>query len=248
MNKRNIIRLLLTLTVIFILNISDLVELHKNAIDFEFNLGNEFDKVFSELLFGFHRIDTGLNTAKLSQLAFLAAAPLFLGQNISADLSISGTYYFTRQNNRAVWYVKRALSLLGYSFVIASFTCLLNTLMTEYYDVGSVPKTRVALVLLSLTFCIFTLLMLSNISGIFFGSVIGLAAAVLFAAIGMLLVATPMRAASIVYNCTFRLDETYADMAVKVSVNAAYSIALFIAGLTVIRKKELSLVNAEHLF
>ncbi len=248
MNKRNIVRLLLTLTVIFILNISDLVELHKNTVDFEMNLGNEFDKVFSELLFGFHRIDTGLNTAKLSQLAFLAAAPLFLGQNISADLSISGTYYFTRQNNRAVWYVKRALSLLGYSFVIAAFTCLLNTLMTEYYDVGSVPKTRVALVLLSLTFCIFTLLMLSNISGIFFGSVIGLAAAILFAAAGMLLIATPMRAASIVYNCTFRLDETYADMAVKVSVNAAYSIALFIAGLTVIKKKELSLVNAEHLF
>ena len=87
MNKRNIVRLLLTLTVIFILNISDLVELHKNAIDFELNLGNEFDKVFSELLFGFHRIDTGLNTAKLSQLTSQSADARVI--DMTSDSSIN---------------------------------------------------------------------------------------------------------------------------------------------------------------
>ena len=248
MNKRDLVRLGVTLTVIFVLNIGDIVQLRRNVIDFEQNLGNDFSSIFSEMLFGFHRLDTGLNIADLSQLAFLAVSPLFFGQNISADLSISGTYFFTRQNDRASWYVRRSLSLLLYSFLIAVFTCTLNTLMTEYFDVGSIPKARVALVVCSVTLCLFILIMLSNIVGIFFGSVISLAVTIVYAALNMLLAASPIKAVSIVGNCAFLKDESYTDMAVKLGVNGLIAAGLFVVGLVVIRKKELGLVNAEHLF
>jgi len=248
MNRRNLVRLAVTLTVIFVLNISDLVSLRRNVIDFEQSLGNDYSRIFSELLFGFHRADTGLNVSDIAQLAFLAVPPLFFGQNISADLSISGTYYFTRQNDRAAWYMKRSLSLLVFSLIIAVFTCTLNALMTSYFDVGSVPVPRITLVICSVTFCIFILVMLSNIIGIFFGSVIGLAVTVVYAAANILLVSSPIKRVSIVFNSTFLADESYPDMAVKVGVNGFIALALFIIGLIVIKKRELGLVNAEHLF
>ena len=248
MNTRNLIRLAVTLTVIFVLNLGDLVSLRRNVIDFEQSLGNDFSKIFSQLLFGFHRADTGLNVSDIAQLAFLAVPPMFFGQNISADLSISGTYYFTRQNDRTTWYVKRSLSLLVFSLIIALFTCTLNALMTSYFDVGSIPFPRIALVICSVTLCVYILVMLSNIVGIFFGSVIGLAVAVVYAAVNILLVSSPLKQVSIVFNCTFLADESYADMAVKAGINGIISAALFVIGLAVIRKRELGLVNAEHLF
>lgn len=248
MNSRNLVRLILTLTVIFVLNISDIVQLRRNAVDFELNLGNDFSKIFSEMLLGFHSADTGLNVSNIAQLAFLAVPPLFFGQNISADLSISGTYYFTRQNDRTAWYVKRSLSLLVFSFIIAIFTCTLNALMTSYFDVGSVPIPRIALVICSVTLCVYILVMLSNIVGIFFGSVIGLAVAVVYAAVNILLVSSPIKQVSIVFNSAFLADESFAEMAVKVGINGIISAAVFVIGLIVIRKRELGLVNAEHLF
>lgn len=248
MNRRNLVRLALTLTFIFALNISDIVQLRRNAVDFEMNLGNDFSKIFSEMLFGFHRADTGLNISNIAQLAFLAVPPLFFGQNISADLSISGTYYFTRQNNRAAWYAKRSMSLLVFSLITALFTCALNALMTSYFDVGSVPIPRIMLVICSVTLCIFILVMLSNIIGIFFGSVIGLVVTVVYAAVNILSVSSPIRRSSVVYNSTFLADESYSDMAVKIGINGFTGAAIFVIGLVVMRKRELGLVNAEHLF
>lgn len=251
MIRRDLARLAAALLIIFVLNIGDLVELRRNVLDLELALENDidaFDKAFSELLFGFHRVDTGLNAADLSQLAFLAVPPLFFGQSISADLSISGTYYFTRQNNRTAWYFKRSLSLLLLSLITALFTCGLNTALTLQLDVGRVPVPRVLLVACSVTLCIFTLVMLSNLAGIYFGSVIGLAAAVVFAAVNILLTATPARSASIVFSCTFLPDEAYREMAAKLAVNGAYAAAAFAVGHLVIKKRELGLVNAEHLF
>ena len=47
MNKRDLVRLGVTLTVIFVLNIGDIVQLRRNVIDFEQNLGNDFSSIFS---------------------------------------------------------------------------------------------------------------------------------------------------------------------------------------------------------
>lgn len=246
MNRRNLIRLGVTLAIIFILNLGDIVELRRNVIEFKENLGNDFSMIFNELLFGFYKADSGFNI-RISQLAFLAAPPLFFGQSISADLSISATYFFTRQNNRAAWYAKRSLSLLGYSFIIAAFTAALNTLMTSYYDVGCIPFMRVAIMSLSLTLCVFVTVMLANIFGIFFGSIISVAAAVVYIGINALLVGTPIRAVSLIYNSSI-ISGGYIDMGVMVGINAAFAAAVFIIGLVTVMKKELGLVNAEQLF
>lgn len=248
MIRRYVPRSAVTLAVIFLLNLSDLVQLRRLAVEYELSADNDADRIFAQLLFGFHRLDTGLNTANISQLAFLAVPPLFFGQSISADLSISGTYYFTRQDRRTRWYVKRSLSLLVISLVIAAFTCLLNTAMTSYFDAGSVAAERAGLVMLSMTSCIFLLVMLSNIAGIFFGSVTALAVTVVYAAANILLIYTPARRASIVLCCNFLPQDTFGEMAFKTGINTAYALAAFIAGLVVIRKKEIGLVNAEQLF
>ena len=248
MFRRYAPRLALTLLTVFFLDLTDLIELHKNAANFKLELDNDFSRMFSELLFGFHRIDTGLNASDIAQLAFLAAAPLFLGQSISADLSISGTYYFTRQNHRTRWYVRRSLSLLACSLTVSIFTCLLNAAMTSYFDVNGIPAARIALVMLSVTMCIFVLVMLSNIIGIFFGSVIGLAVTVVYAGANILLTYSPLRQISLVFNSAFLPDEGYADMSVKLGVNTGIAAAVFAAGLVVVRKRELGLVNAEQLF
>lgn len=248
MNRRNLFRLGSVVLIIFLLNISDLVELHSRTVEFGLNYGDDFSAIFNVLLLGFNRVDMGLNAADISQLTFLAAAPLFFGQNISADLSISGTYWFTRQNNRTAWYIKRSLSLLWYSLLISVFACSLSALMTLYYNVGSLPSGRVALVISSITLCTFVLVMLSNIVGIFVGSTVALAVTVFYAALNILMIASPARAMSIVYNSAFLPDEGYLQMAVKLGVNGAYAAVVFIAGLVVIKRKELGLVNAEHIF
>lgn len=247
MNKRNLIRLSAVLLLIFVLNISDLVELKKNTVDFEMSLENDFNRIFSELLYGFHKADTEFKAIKISQLAFLAVPPIFFGQNISADLSISGTYYFTRQDNRTIWYTKRVFLLLIYSFIIAVFTCLLNTLLTLYFDVACIQVMKIILVICSLSFCFFIIIMLSNIIGVFCGSIIALTVSEIFAALNIFLIGTDIKRLSIVFNSAFLHGESYFDMAIKAGINVFISIVLFVIGLIVIKKKELGLVNAEHL-
>ncbi|MBR1393422.1 MAG: hypothetical protein IJ561_06255 [Ruminococcus sp.] len=248
MNRRNLFRLGAVVLIVFLLDLSDIVELHSRLDEFEINYGGDFSSIFSILLLGFNRVDLGLDAVDISQLTFLAAAPLFFGQNISADLSISGTYLFTRQNSRISWYVKRCLSLLWYSLLISIFTCGLGTLLTLYFDVSNVPLGRIALVTASITLCTFVLIMLSNIVGIFVGSTVALAVAVFFAALNILMIASPARVMSIVYNSAFLPEESTVQMLGKLSVNGAYALVLFTVGLVVIKRKELGLVNAEHIF
>ena len=103
---------------IVLFNLNDYIEHQNNSMYFMLNYNNNSVDIFNHLLFGFANSGNINLSNVLFQNSYIILIPLFAGQYISTDLCISGTYYFTRQNNRTKWYIKKAMLLDGFLQII----------------------------------------------------------------------------------------------------------------------------------
>jgi len=246
-DRRSLAKLSVWLVLLLVFDLTDILSIDRNA---EFFRSSGYDAVdmFNHMGFGFSNFDTILIETVFFQTAFIMLFPLFAGQDISSELTVSATYYFTRRASRSKWYLKRVLMLFIKCMLVSFVACFINYLMTMKIS----ENVQITPILCEYSiFCLycFILTLAANIAAIFTGSIISVVISSAFHIMSILLLksSTIFGRYNLLGNCVITLSSTANEFVIKLSIELSVAVIITVVGLLIIKNKELGLVNAEQI-
>lgn len=266
MKKKDILLLLSVIPILLLANFSEVLEM---ILDIE--SANTFYHNYSSMVFNRNWKEVSGDTVISSMFGvFMSTICNFMfGIYIYKDLCISGTYYFVRQRNRKKWFILRSLKVFVLVAIFTAMQVIVPAIISVKISNQAVNKFVVTYVAFSfaallaynfLTTYIVNLLALRIGSVMSFISVyLGMAfcfeLAYIFVVLGIPeypvtyflpteITQINMDVEVIKFSELFKYNK---NMFISLGVNGAYILVVFIIGLIIVDRVEISLVDRENL-